>query len=69
MQLEFKRENGAPVKTATVKSKGSETETLPLFTNKDAVRGEVRSAALLYDVRSASSSTNPGAEQSSVLGR
>jgi len=32
------------VKTATVKAKGSETETLPLFTNKDDVRGEVRAA-------------------------
>lgn len=46
VQLEFKRESGAPVKTVTVKAKGSETETLPLFTNKDGVRGEVRSAAL-----------------------
>ena len=46
VQLEFKREGGAPVKTVTVKAKGSETETLPLFTNKDGIRGEVRSAAL-----------------------
>jgi len=44
VQLDFKREDGAPVKTATVKAKGSETETLPLFTNKDDVRGEVRAA-------------------------
>ena len=46
VQLEFKREGGAPVKTVTVKAKGSETETLPLFTNKDGVRGEVSSAGL-----------------------
>ncbi|KAK9821137.1 hypothetical protein WJX81_006664 [Elliptochloris bilobata] len=44
VQLEFKREGGAPVKTASVKAKGSETETLPLFTNKDAVSGEVKVA-------------------------
>ena len=43
VQLEFKRD-GAPVKTVTVKAKCSETETLPLFTNKDGVRGEVSSA-------------------------
>lgn len=47
VQLDFRREDGAPVKTATVKAKGSETETLPLFTNKDALRGEVRAPLYL----------------------
>ncbi len=41
MQLEFKNDDGAPVKTATVKAGGGETETLPLFTNKDTITGEV----------------------------
>ena len=41
MQLEFKRDDGTPMKTATVKAGGAETETLPLFTNKDTITGEV----------------------------
>lgn len=49
MQLEFKDDDGTPVKTATVKAGGGETETLPLYTNKDTITGEVGCpAALLF---------------------
>ncbi|CAL8462753.1 g2286 [Coccomyxa elongata] len=44
VQLEFKRDDGTPIKTATVKAGGAETETLPLFTNKDTITGEVKVA-------------------------
>lgn len=40
VQLEFKNEDGSAVKTATVKAGGGETETLPLYTNKDTITGE-----------------------------
>lgn len=42
IQVEFKGPNGRPVRSATVKVKGNETETLPLYTNKDTVAGEAR---------------------------
>ena len=42
IQLEFKRADRKPVKAATIKGKGTETEQLPLFTNKDSIVGEVR---------------------------
>lgn len=42
IQVDFKGANGRPVRSATVKAKGNETETLPLYTNKDTVTGEVR---------------------------
>ena len=49
MQLDFKNDNGTPVKTAIVKAGGGETETLPLYTNKDTITGEVGCpAALLF---------------------
>lgn len=41
MQLEFKGEEGAAVKTATVKAGGGDTETLPLYSNKQTIAGEV----------------------------
>lgn len=41
VQLVFKTEDGTPPKTATVKAGGNETETLPLYTNKSTVLGEV----------------------------
>ena len=41
VQLEFKEQDGAPVKTATVKAGGGDTETLPLFSNKQTIAGEV----------------------------
>jgi hypothetical protein len=41
--VEFKTADGSPLKTATVKAKGDQTETLPLYTNKDKVAGEVPS--------------------------
>ena len=42
VQLDFKRADRKPLKAATVKGKGNETEQLPLYTNKDSVVGEVR---------------------------
>ena len=49
IQLEFKRADRKPVKAATIKGKGTETEQLPLFTNKDSIVGEVRAQGqLLY---------------------
>lgn len=42
IQVDFKTANGRAVKTATVKAKGNETETLPLYSDKDTVTGEVR---------------------------
>ncbi|GAB4813587.1 hypothetical protein N2152v2_000633 [Parachlorella kessleri] len=42
VQLEFKRADGQAVKTVTVKSRKDEQETLPLYTNKDSVQGEVK---------------------------
>lgn len=42
VQLEFKRADGQLVPTVTVKTKKDDTETLPLYTNKDSVLGEVR---------------------------
>ncbi len=42
VQLEFKRPDGQPLKTVAVKGRKEEVETLPLFTNKDSVQGEVR---------------------------
>ncbi len=41
MQLDFRGEDSRPVKTATVKAGGGETETLPLYSNKQSVIGEV----------------------------
>ena len=41
VQLEFKRADRKPLKAATVKGKGTESEQLPLYTNKDSVVGEV----------------------------
>lgn len=41
IQLEFKRKDAQPVTTASVKTKLGEAETLPLYTNKDDVLGEV----------------------------
>ena len=43
VQLVFKTEDGVQPKTATVKAGGAETETLPLYTNKSTVFGEVMS--------------------------
>ena len=45
VQLVFKTEDGVQPKTATVKAGGAETETLPLYTNKSTVFGEVVSRA------------------------
>lgn len=42
VQLDFKRADRKPLKAATVKGKGNDTEQLPLYTNKDSVVGEVR---------------------------
>ncbi|KAL3158408.1 hypothetical protein ABBQ38_010643 [Trebouxia sp. C0009 RCD-2024] len=44
VQLDFKRADRKPLKAATVKGKGTETEQLPLYTNKDSVVGEIRVA-------------------------
>ena len=41
VQLTFKRGDGQLVKTATLKSKGSEPEQLPLFSSKDTLAVEV----------------------------
>ncbi len=41
VQLVFKTEDGTQPKTATVKAGGAETETLPLYSNKSTVTGEV----------------------------
>lgn len=41
IQIDFKTADGKAVRTATVKSKGNETETLPLYTNKDTITGQV----------------------------
>eukprot|EP00798_Chlamydomonas_sp_ICE-L_P030628 gene30628-35640_t len=41
LEIEFKNADGTPyTKTAVVKSKGTETEEVPLFTNKDCIQGE-----------------------------
>ena len=39
--VEFKSLDGKPLKHATVKAKGEGVETLPLYTNKDTIAGEV----------------------------
>jgi len=39
--VEFKSTDGKPLRTATVKAKGDQTETLPLYSNMDKVAGEV----------------------------
>ncbi len=39
--LDYKRRDGLPITTANVKTKLGETETLPLYTNKDSVCGDV----------------------------
>jgi len=41
VQLVFKTDDGTQPKTATVKAGGAATETLPLYTNKSTVTGEV----------------------------
>lgn len=46
VQLEFRRADRKPVKAASIKGKGSETEQLPLYTNKDSVVGEVSMCVL-----------------------
>ena len=51
VQLEFKRGDGQAVKTVTVKSRKDEQETLPLYTNKDSVQGEVRAHQLSSALR------------------
>jgi hypothetical protein len=51
VQLVFKTEDGKPPKTATVKAGGAETETLPLYTNKSTVTGEVCTTCYLYSRR------------------
>ena len=41
IQLNFKRADGQPVKLATLKTKGTEPEQLPLFSSKDTICAEV----------------------------
>lgn len=41
IQLNFKRADGQPVKSATLKTKGTEPEQLPLFSSKDTICAEV----------------------------
>jgi hypothetical protein len=41
INVDFRRGDGAPMRNATIKVKGGETETLPLFSNKDGIVGEV----------------------------
>jgi hypothetical protein len=41
INVEFRRGDGAPLRTASIKVKGGEVETLPLYTNKDGITGEV----------------------------
>lgn len=41
MQLEWRRADGKPPRTASVRGRGTEMETLPLFTNKDSIVGDV----------------------------
>ena len=41
IQLEFKRADGQPVRTVSVKGKNNEVEQLPLFTHKDTLLAEV----------------------------
>lgn len=40
--VDFKATDGKQLKYATVKAKGEGVETLPLYTNKDTIAGEVR---------------------------
>eukprot|EP00884_Botryococcus_braunii_P015314 jgi/Botrbrau1/2466/Bobra.0226s0025.1 len=42
INVEFRRGDGEPIRTATIKVKGGEVETLPLFSNKDGITGEVK---------------------------
>lgn len=44
IQLNFKRADGQPVKLATLKTKGTEPEQLPLFSSKDTICAEVKIA-------------------------
>ena len=39
--MEFKSPDSKPLKHATVKAKGEGVETLPLYTNKDTIAGQV----------------------------
>ncbi len=49
VQLEFRRADRKPVKAASIKGKGSETEQLPLYTNKDSVVGEVSMCVVIIN--------------------
>ena len=56
VQLEFRRADRKPVKAASIKGKGSETEQLPLYTNKDSVVGEVSMCVrIVVDLKSCTS--------------
>lgn len=46
VQLEWRRADGRPVATAAVRGRGNETETLPLFTNKDSIVGDVKATPI-----------------------
>lgn len=49
VQLEWRRADGRPVATAAVRGRGNETETLPLFTNKDSIVGDVSAQILVLN--------------------
>lgn len=42
VQLDFASESGAPPAVITVKNKKGVEETIPVYTNKDTVKGTVR---------------------------
>ena len=41
VQLEWRRADGRPVATAAVRGRAGETDTLPVFSNKDSIVGDV----------------------------
>ncbi len=47
IQLAFRPCDTTQLRSATVKTRSGETETLPLFANKDSIGGEVRQCTCL----------------------
>jgi hypothetical protein len=50
VQLEWRRADGRPVATAAVRGRAGETDTLPVFSNKDSIVGDVSCLTLFAGV-------------------
>eukprot|EP00208_Stichococcus_sp_RCC1054_P007891 CAMPEP_0206152146 /NCGR_PEP_ID=MMETSP1473-20131121/39179_1 /ASSEMBLY_ACC=CAM_ASM_001109 /TAXON_ID=1461547 /ORGANISM="Stichococcus sp, Strain RCC1054" /LENGTH=516 /DNA_ID=CAMNT_0053549703 /DNA_START=223 /DNA_END=1773 /DNA_ORIENTATION=- len=46
VQLEWRTRDGSAPQTVTLRGRGAETETLPLFTNKDSIVGDVKATPI-----------------------